>query len=77
MTLPSTHNQLVRLAYGETPTLERLELEFAIESNRDVREEYEELRTALRELPRVTFVPSAKALGAVLAYSRHTGGAEA
>lgn len=73
MTLPSTHNQLVRLAYGEVPQLERLELEFAIETDRALGAEYQELKAALRELPRVTFSPTATTIAAVLAYSRNPG----
>ena len=70
MTLPSTHDRLVRLAYGELPTLERLETEYALEADYLLRERYEELRDAKRELPAVTFAPATSTLQAVLAYSR-------
>jgi len=70
MTQPSTQNELVRLAYGELPVLERLETEFALEENYTLREDYEELLAALRELPKVTFRPATAAIDAILAYSR-------
>ena len=70
MTLPSTHNQLVRLAYGELPALERFETEFALGEHPDLRAEYRELRAAKAELPRVRFSPSPLAVSAILAYSR-------
>lgn len=73
MTLPSTQAQLVRLAYGELPTLERLETEFAVSEHADLRVEYRALRQAKAELPRVSFSPSPAALAAVLAYSRGAG----
>ena len=73
MTLPSTQHQLVRLAYGELPVLERLETEFCLEENYTLREDYEELRHAMREMPRVTFRPQRSTINAVLAYSRNAG----
>ena len=71
MTLASTPNQLVRLAYGELPLLERLETEYAVDTDPDLRAEYGELQAAVAELPRVRFSPSALAVSAILAYSRN------
>ena len=71
MTQVSTQHQLLRYAYGELPLLERLETEFAIAEQREVREGYEELQASLRELPRVTFRPATATLKAVLQYSRN------
>lgn len=70
MTLASTQNQLLRLAYGELPALERLETEHAVSVDPDLRAEYRELRAAIDELPRVRFSPSPLAVSAILAYSR-------
>ncbi len=70
MNRPSTPNQLVRLAYGELPLLERLETEFALEENYTLREDYKELRRALDELPRVTFRPAQSSIDTILAYSK-------
>ena len=72
MTQVSTQHQLLRYAYGELPLLDRLETEFAIEEQREVREGYEELQASLRELPRVTFRPATATLKAVLRYSRNS-----
>lgn len=71
MILTSTQDQLVRLAYGELPVLERLETEFALEQDYLLREDYQELRRAKHELPRVTFRPSKTSINAILAYSKH------
>lgn len=67
----STQHQLVRLAYGELPVLERLETEFSLEDNFDLQEDYEELRRAKAALPDVTYRPSALSISAILAYSRN------
>ena len=71
MILTSTQDQLVRLAYGELPLLERLETEFALEQDFFLREDYQELRRAKQELPRVTFRPSKSSINAILSYSKH------
>lgn len=55
MSQPSTQTQLVRLAYGELPVLERLEMEFSLEGNFELREDYEELRDAKNALAQVTY----------------------
>ena len=73
MTETPTRNSLVRLAYGELPTLERLETEHELALNRSLREAFEELKAAQRELPRVTFAPANATLQAVLRYSRRAG----
>ena len=71
MSQPSTQNQLVRLAYGELPVLERLELEFSVEENFELKEDYEELQYAKNALTEVTYSPSSLSIGAILAYSRN------
>ena len=71
MTQVSTPNQLVRLAYGELPVLERLETEFALEENYPLREQYTELKEALAVLPKVTVQPAQTSIDVILAYSRN------
>lgn len=64
-----TH-QLLRLAYGELPVLERLETEYFVSHDAAARAEYVRLLEAQRALPRVTFSPPQITVDAVLAYSR-------
>jgi hypothetical protein len=67
----STQNQLVRLAYGELPLLERLETEHDLSCDHQLQEDYEELQRAKAALPPVTYSPSALSISAILAYSRN------
>ena len=69
---PASTLNLLRLAYGELPVLERLETEYALTRDQHARQAFAELVAAQRELPRVTFSPPRATVDAVLAYSRRS-----
>ena len=69
MAQASTLN-LIRLAYGELPVLERLETEYSVRHDDAARGEYAKLLEAQRALPKVTFAPPQGTVDAILAYSR-------
>ena len=71
MAQASTHN-LLRLAYGELPVLERLETEYTLTQDQQARQQFAELVAAQRELTRVTFAPPQNTVDAILAYSRRS-----
>ena len=69
---PASTHQLLRLAYGELPVLERLETEYALTRDQRARRQYAELVAAQRELTRVAFSPPQGTVDAILAYSRRS-----
>ncbi|MCB0685480.1 MAG: hypothetical protein KDC53_03110 [Saprospiraceae bacterium] len=72
MTQNYTLNDLVRLVYHETSLRQEEELLEEISYDFELAEEYEMLKNASRELPKVTFSPSKKTLDSILDYSRNT-----
>lgn len=70
MTEKSTLNHLIKYLYHETSAAERLEISEALSTDRHLREEYNGLRAAYRQLPKVTFSPSDSALKSIVGYSR-------
>lgn len=70
MTRAHTQSCLVRLAYRELTTCERLETEYALTQDREAQRAYREIVAAKRELPQVLFSPRSSTIDAILAYSR-------
>ena len=64
-----TPDHLIQYLYKETSVTETLAIQEALMKNIVLREEYEELFSAYRELPKVTFRPSPAALRNILRYS--------
>ena len=67
-----TPNHLVKYLYSETSASERLAMDEALATNINLREEYNELRTAYQQLPKVKFSPSDKSIQNILRYSKRT-----
>lgn len=65
-----TLNLIIKYLYKEIPTLKKLELENAIDDNKDLRKEFVDLKSAFRSLPKVSFYPSDKSLKSILDYSK-------
>lgn len=67
-----TPNQLIQYLYYETNVCDTLAIEEMIDENLTVREEFESLSEAHRQLPKVKFSPSDQAIRNILRYSEHT-----
>ena len=66
----STPLQLIKFLYKETSPRENSAIEKALKSNESLRAEFDALRAAFRQLPKVTFKPKDAALRNVINYSR-------
>lgn len=64
-----TQNHLIRFYYKECDLFERLEMEFAMDDDSTLMQDYHDVRTNLNELPKVTFSPRKSTIDAILAYS--------
>jgi len=60
---------MIRLIYGETDILERLEIEDAIENNSSLRHTFQKLYYSYRSLPKVLFRPSRLVVESILNFS--------
>jgi len=67
-----TPELLIQYLYKETSVEESLAIQHALVQDVVLRDDYEELFLAYRELPKVTFRPSPKAIQNVLRYSECT-----
>ena len=65
-----TETHLLRFYYKECDLFEKLEMEFAMEDDSTLCDEYKDLCQTLNELPKALFSPQKKTLDAILAYSR-------
>ncbi|NNL91414.1 MAG: hypothetical protein HKO66_04205 [Saprospiraceae bacterium] len=65
-----TLNFLVKYLYGETPILQKLEIENAIQEDVHVKTEYTKLRRAFKMLPKVSFYPKDETTQKILQYSQ-------
>ncbi len=65
-----TQHHLIRYLYEETTASEGYALREALALDPDLYEEYESLKQAYEQLPRVKFSPSSATLQNVLRYSR-------
>lgn len=63
-----TLNFLVKYLYGETPILQKLEIENAIEEDKQIEREYSKLKKAYDMLPKVTFYPKEETTNKILQY---------
>ncbi len=64
-----TSDHLIQYLYKETSAADSMAIQEALLSNMALREEYDELFSAYRELPKVTFRPSPSALRNIMRYS--------
>lgn len=66
-----TDNQILKLIYGECDLFERLEIEYAIENNLELKQVYYMLYNSYKALPKVKFLPSRKSMDNILAYANN------
>ena len=64
-----TQNDLIRLVYKETTTVEKAEIEKAISEDWMLKEAYDEIFEAYKSLPKATFSPSNSSISNILMYS--------
>ncbi len=64
-----TQNDLIKYLYKETSLTETLEIEFALEEDLNLAEQFKSLMQGFLQLPKVTFAPSKVALQNILGYS--------
>lgn len=64
-----TSNDLIRFIYKETSAKESIQIAEQISSDWNLKEEYEMLKDAYRQLPKVTFSPKKETLSNILGYS--------
>ena len=69
MEQPYTDFTMIRLIYGETDIVERLEIEDAIENNRNLRSTFQKLYYSYKSLPKVLFRPSKLVIESILSFS--------
>ncbi|MCB0597299.1 MAG: hypothetical protein H6557_18480 [Lewinellaceae bacterium] len=67
-----TPNDLIPYLYNEVSATRRLAMAEALYDEPSLREEYEGLRTAYQQLPRVAFQPSSRTIQDILKYSERT-----
>lgn len=70
MTLNFTKNQLIKFLYRETDRTESQEIMDAMRYDVELKENFQELQSAYRQLPKVKFNASKSSLSAVLEYSK-------
>jgi len=69
MTQDYTVNNLIRLIYGECDLCERLELEFAMKTDTNLRDQYMLLQASYRSIEKVTFRPRKSTTNAILKFA--------
>ncbi len=67
-----TPNDFIQYLYNEVSATERLAMDEALYNDLGLREEYEGLRDACRQLPKVTFRPTSHTIQRILKYSEKT-----
>jgi hypothetical protein len=67
-----TDEKLIQLIYGECDIFERLEMEYSLENDLCLRENYEELYKAYQSLPKVKFSPLTSSINNILSYGSGT-----
>lgn len=68
-----TPNSIILYIYRELDLFSRLELEFALEDDSTLMDDYRTLKKGFDTLPKVTFSPSRQSLDRILAYSQSAG----
>ncbi len=72
MQQPFTPDHLIRYIYKETSAAETLAIDAVLSHDDELWAEYESLHEGYRQLPKVKFNASPKAIQNILAYSAHT-----
>lgn len=68
-----THNYtpelLIKYVYGEYDIADRLELEYVLENNAQVRAQYLDILNSYKNVPKATFSPKKSTMASILNYS--------
>ena len=67
-----TPNDLIQYLYNEVSTTERLAIDEALCEDPRLKEEFQGLQQAYRQLPKITFSPSSPTIQDILKYSERT-----
>ena len=67
-----TPNSLIKYLYKETTTSDRLAIEDELMDNPCLKEEFDGLFKAYKQLPKVSFSPSSSVIQKILGYSERT-----
>lgn len=71
-----THNYtpelLIKYVYGETDIADRIELEYHLEHNTQIRAQYLDILNSYKNVPKVSFSPKKATLASILNYSAST-----
>jgi len=70
MTHNYTQNNILTFIYNECDLFEKLEIEFAMEDDSTLMEEYNDMMLSYHTLPKVLFSPKKSCIDAILAYSK-------
>ena len=65
-----TSISLVKYLYNETTASETLAIQEALRESAEFRQEFQEMRQAYRQLPKVSFIASRSSLKSILDYSK-------
>lgn len=60
---------LLQLIYGEFDVCEKMEIEYAMQNDLCLQDNYDELYKSYKELPKVKFSPSREALNNIIKYN--------
>ncbi|MDF1694944.1 MAG: hypothetical protein P1U56_03895 [Saprospiraceae bacterium] len=63
-----TEKKLIQLIYGECDIFDRLEMEYSLENNLCLKENYDELYKAYKALPKVKFSPKNSTINNIISY---------
>lgn len=66
-----TFYPIISYIYKELDLFDKLEIEFALDEDSTLMEEYSELKEGFKTLPDVRFSPSKKSIDNILAYSQN------
>lgn len=67
-----TTDQLIRFMYKETSASETFAIKQALNSSKELMEEFQNLQAAQQQLPKVKFSPKPSTLQNILRYSKST-----
>jgi len=64
-----TTQNLIQFIYGECDLFQKLETEFALENDPELRREYDNLVGAYNDLPKIKFSPSKSTVKSILEFA--------
>ncbi|GLR18996.1 hypothetical protein [Portibacter lacus] len=64
-----TEQDLIRFIYKEVEICEYFEIDYAVQNDTQLKEEYQSIKESVDALPKVSFNPSANSLNSILSYA--------